>query len=249
MKVFSVKGITKSGKTTTIENIIKELRKRRYSVGSVKEIHFEDFAIDTEGTNTYRHKEAGSQLVTARGYYETDILFQKKLDIYDILKLYDHDYVVLEGVTDANVPQIITAHNTDEIDERINGSVFAISGIIAKEINEYKGIPVINSVTDYSKLTDLIEKKVFDLLPDFPVECCNECGYGCRGLTENILKGKSTREDCKILNRNVNLYINDKKIEMVPFVEKILKNAVFGVVKELEGFKEGKSIKIEIGEE
>ena len=42
MKVFSVIGISKSGKTTTIENIIKELRKRNYSVGSVKEIHFEN---------------------------------------------------------------------------------------------------------------------------------------------------------------------------------------------------------------
>ena len=59
MKVFSVFGITKSGKTTTIENIIAELRKRRYSVGSVKEIHFEIFAIDTEGTNADRHKKDG----------------------------------------------------------------------------------------------------------------------------------------------------------------------------------------------
>ena len=85
MKVFSVVGITQSGKTTTIENIIKELRGRGYSVGSVKEIHFEEFAIDTEGTNTFRHKEAGSQLVTARGNYETDMLFQEKLHIDRLL--------------------------------------------------------------------------------------------------------------------------------------------------------------------
>ncbi|MFA7550797.1 MAG: molybdopterin-guanine dinucleotide biosynthesis protein MobB, partial [Sedimentibacter sp.] len=60
MKVFSVIGITKSGKTTTIENIIKELLKRNYTVGSVKEIHFEQFKMDPEGTNTFRHKTAGS---------------------------------------------------------------------------------------------------------------------------------------------------------------------------------------------
>ena len=64
MKVFSVIGLTKSGKTTTIENIIKELRKRNYTVGSVKEIHFEKFKMDVDGTNTHRHKMAGSQLVT-----------------------------------------------------------------------------------------------------------------------------------------------------------------------------------------
>ena len=32
------------------------------------------------------------------------------LPIFDILKHYDHDYVILEGVTDCNVPRIITAH-------------------------------------------------------------------------------------------------------------------------------------------
>ncbi len=39
MKVFSVFGITQSGKTTTIEKIITELRKRRFTVGSVKKIY------------------------------------------------------------------------------------------------------------------------------------------------------------------------------------------------------------------
>jgi molybdopterin-guanine dinucleotide biosynthesis protein B len=52
MKVFSVIGLSKSGKTTTIENIIKELRRRNYTVGSVKEIHFEKFKMDIEGTFT-----------------------------------------------------------------------------------------------------------------------------------------------------------------------------------------------------
>lgn len=56
MKVLSVIGTSKTGKTTIIENIIRELRRRRYTVGSVKDIHFEKFAMDTEGTNTDRHK-------------------------------------------------------------------------------------------------------------------------------------------------------------------------------------------------
>ncbi|MCL0076168.1 molybdopterin-guanine dinucleotide biosynthesis protein MobB, partial [Dehalococcoidia bacterium] len=103
MKAFSVIGITQSGKTTTIENIIRGLKKRRYSVGSVKEIHFEEFAIDQEGTNTYRHRVAGSELVTARGYYETDILFPEQLSMEQILRFYEQDYIVLEGVTDCNV--------------------------------------------------------------------------------------------------------------------------------------------------
>lgn len=68
MRIFSVSGISKSGKTTTIEEIIKELRRRRYTVGSIKDIHFEAFAIDGPSTNTARHRRAGSELVTAWGW-------------------------------------------------------------------------------------------------------------------------------------------------------------------------------------
>ena len=36
-------------------------------MGSVKNIHFEQFTLDMEGSNTWRHKQAGSELVVARG--------------------------------------------------------------------------------------------------------------------------------------------------------------------------------------
>lgn len=166
MKVFTVVGITLSGKTTTIENIIRELRKRGYSVGSVKEIHYEKFQIDTEGTNTYRHKMAGSQLVTARGFYETDILFQEKLNIHKILEFYDYDYVVLEGVSDGNFPKIIAASTEEEVLERLDENTFAISGKLANKVKEFKGLPVINAMEDAEKLVDLIEEKVDYYTPE-----------------------------------------------------------------------------------
>ena len=246
MKVFSVVGITESGKTTTIENIIKELKKRGYSVGSVKEIHFEQFAIDTEGSNTYRHKEAGSQLVTARGYYETDILFQEKLSIEKILKFYDHDFVVLEGVIDANVPKIITAHNEKEVLERLDDMVFAISGKLSNTLEEFETLPVINTMNNVERLVDLIEEKVYDKLPDFPEECCDKCGYNCRQLGAMILKGQAKREDCILKESKVKLQIDGKDIDMVPFVQNILSNAILGVVKELEGYEKGKEITVRI---
>ncbi len=247
MKVFSVFGITLSGKTTTIENIIRELTKRRYSVGSVKEIHFEEFAIDQEGSNTDRHWRAGSQLVTARGYNETDILYKKMLTIEEILRFYSHDYVVLEGVTNSNVPKIIAAHTIEEIEERLDDSVFAISGQIAKELTEYKGLPVINSMDNIEALVNLIEEKVFEKLPEFPPECCSSCGSSCEELSAKILKGEAKREDCSIEKGAISLKINDNEIKMVPFVKSILLNTVLGVIKELEGYQEGAEITIRIG--
>lgn len=246
MKVFSIVGITQSGKTTTIENIIKELRKRRYSVGSVKEIHFEEFAIDIEGSNTHRHKEAGSQLVTARGYYETDILFQEKLSLDEILKHYDYDFVVLEGVGDANVPKIVSAHDEEGILARLDDLTFAVSGRISNTIDKFNDLPVINATKDIEELVDLIEEKVYKRLPDFPEECCKECGCSCRELGAKILKNEAQREDCILSKASVKLEIDGKNIDMVPFVQTILSNAVKGVVKELEGYEKGKEIVIKL---
>lgn len=244
MKVFSVIGITDSGKTTTIENIIKELKKRNYTVGTVKQIHFHDFKMDLEGTNTDRHKKAGSELVTARGEYETDILFQEKLSVNEILNFYSHDYVILEGVRDTCAPKIVTAHDEEGIEDRIDETVFAVSGRIADKIDEYKGLPAISGVRNIEKLVDLIEEKVFDRLPDMKDECCMKCGHTCRELCSMIIKEEVERRDCVLNEQKVILKINGKEISMVPFVQKILINSIEAVVKELEGYNENGEIEI-----
>ncbi len=248
MKVFSVTGFTQSGKTTTIEKIITELRSRGYSVGSVKEIHFEDFKIDKEGTNTYRHKQAGSQLVTALGYYETDILFQEKLQIEKVLELYNYDYVILEGVSDGNFPMILTAHNEQELDERWSPYVFCVSGRISKDMTEYRGVRAIDAMTDIATLVDFIELKVYDKLPAFPPQCCSACGFSCDEMGKRIISGIAHRSDCKISNGDIKLYIGEKEISMVPFVQALLRNAVLGVVKELDGYKDNAAIKVTLGD-
>jgi molybdopterin-guanine dinucleotide biosynthesis adapter protein len=246
MKILSVAGITKTGKTTVVENIIRELKKRGYSVGSVKEIHFEEFGIDTPGTNTDRHRNAGSELVTARGLKETDVLFPGMLPMDKILSFYDQDYCILEGVTDINVPIIITAHNTDEIDSRIDGRTLAVSGVIANSIKEYRGYPVINCISETERLADLIEQKVPELMPDFDADCCSACGCDCRTLLKKILSGEKKRDDCVLGKAVINLSINGKPVKLVPFVQNILRNAVLGVVSELNGYEKDADIEISV---
>lgn len=160
MKVFSVIGVSKSGKTTTVEKVISELRSRGYTVGSVKDIHYEGFTLDQEGTNTYRHKMAGSQLVTARGLNETDVMFPARMSLAEILKFYNQDFVILEGAYDFKGPGIIAASTEEEIDARRRDNIFAVAGQISNILTEYAGLPVINAVTDAAKLVDLIETAV-----------------------------------------------------------------------------------------
>jgi molybdopterin-guanine dinucleotide biosynthesis protein B len=167
MKVFSVIGFSRSGKTTTIECLIRELKKRGYRVGSVKEIHFESFAMDADpASNTNRHRMAGAELVTARGLSETNILFPEKLDLERILSFYEgFDYVICEGVQDYPIPTIITAGTALDLESKWNDFVFCISGRNAEERGEYRGVPAISAVSDAAGLADLIEERVCDLPP------------------------------------------------------------------------------------
>lgn len=160
MKVFSVFGITDSGKTTTVEAVIAELCRRNYSVASIKDIHFNEFAIDEEGTDTWRHKKAGSQLVTARGLHETDVMFPFRLSLKKLISFYDHDFLVLEGANNFLGPAIISAHTEEEVDQRNRDTVFAITGQISGKLDNYCGLPVFDTRKNVAKLVDLIEEKV-----------------------------------------------------------------------------------------
>jgi molybdopterin-guanine dinucleotide biosynthesis protein B len=251
MRVLSVCGITGSGKTTTIENIIKELRARGYKVGSVKDIHFEAFKMDPDPTtNTNRHKAAGATLVTALGYFETAILYPIRLPLDSVLDFYekdDYDWVVLEGVDCIAVPTIVTAHNAEDLEQKWVPMAFAVSGIISASITEYQDKPSIDSTTDITKLTDLIELKVYDRLPNFPPECCMACGMTCEQLAHAIIAGEKRRSDC-IADQGIELYCNGRRVMMVPFVQNLLKNALLGVVSELEGYEKGCEINVRLSD-
>lgn len=245
MKVITVLGLTGSGKTTVIENIIIELKKRGYSVGSIKQIHNEAFTIDTEGKNTWRHRKAGAKTVTARSNQETDILYLGEKPIYEVLSHYNEDFVVMEGVRDAVVPEITTCKE-DTVPE-ISPLSIAVSGRYSNNAtNDFLGIPVIDSISNIKKLVDLIIEKTPNLMMDVDPKCCSMCGHDCRTFLARCLKGERKIEECVLNTTRVSLKINGKEIYMVPFVESMISNVVVGATRGLKGFKEGTEIEIKI---
>lgn len=95
----------KSGKTTTVTGLIKELKKRGYRTGTVKSVFCPEFSLDTSDSNTWRHREAGADLVCIKGKKETDILLpaDKSGDFYEKLPV---DFLILEGEYELCVPRI-----------------------------------------------------------------------------------------------------------------------------------------------
>ncbi|MGQ9618289.1 MAG: molybdopterin-guanine dinucleotide biosynthesis protein B [Candidatus Aminicenantia bacterium] len=60
--IICIVGKSDSGKTTIIEKLIHELKRRGLKVGTVKhDVH--EFEIDKEGKDSYRHKRAGAEFV------------------------------------------------------------------------------------------------------------------------------------------------------------------------------------------
>lgn len=247
MKVIAINGITKTGKTTACEVIIEGLRKRGYSVGSVKEIHFEEFKIDPNNeNNTNRHRLAGSQLVIARGLHETDVLYQEMLPIQNILKHFNHDFVILEGVSDCNCPRIITGVTNEDLEIKLDGRVIAITGKYSNDHQgTYNGIPIINTLTERERLVQFVIDNAFEPLPDYDPHCCSACGHTCRELTLLVCQKKAKLSDCIVDDKNIHLKINGEEIQMVEFVQKILKNSVMSIVSELDGYKKDSTVDIE----
>ena len=247
MKVFSICGYSDSGKTTTAEHIIRELTARGYKVGSVKEIHAEGFAIDgAPSSDTARQRGAGSTLVTARGLTETDVMFPGKLDMRKILRFYDgFDYVIGESVRELPVPMIVTAGTTEDLDKNWNPFIFCVSGVIADEISEYKGIPAISAMSAIKALTDLIEEKVFDMLPMADPAHCGLCGFDCHRMAARILSGESTRSACKC-SEGPEIYLDGQRITLVPFVQAAFNDVVMGFIRNLKGYVEGADVDIKL---
>ena len=63
MLTIAVIGSKGSGKTTVTEVLIRELTKKGYKVATVKHIPEQNFTIDTEGKDTWRHARAGASKV------------------------------------------------------------------------------------------------------------------------------------------------------------------------------------------
>jgi molybdopterin-guanine dinucleotide biosynthesis protein B len=60
--IVALVGRPDGGKTTLLEQLIPALARRGYRVGTIKH-HVHDFAFDTPGKDTWRHKQAGARTV------------------------------------------------------------------------------------------------------------------------------------------------------------------------------------------
>ena len=99
--VLSIVGKSKVGKTTLLEKLIPEIRRRGYRVGTLKHDAHDHFEIDHVGKDTWRHREAGAQTVaiSSPSRFALTKATERELDLDSIIAVYfsDEDLVLTEG--------------------------------------------------------------------------------------------------------------------------------------------------------
>lgn len=259
-RFIAVVGGKHSGKTTVIQQLLLILKSRGYRVATIKEMpNISSIDKQSENHDTWKHSEAGADIVVASPQDETVLFIKRKLSINEIaFFLQSEDYVLLEGFEKERVlPKIIAAKTVDEAASFSNGLTIAISGLLAESPVEMEKvsklqIPVFNAKLQTETLVDLVEQKTFPLLPNL-IDCAkcrplSECGYpSCYEYAKAIISGKSKTRCCPLdLKENFVIKINGNRLPLKDFPQAIIQNILMGLVSSLHGAKDIKTLKIEI---
>ncbi len=167
MQVIAVVGNKKSGKTTTIENLVKELTKRGHKLAVIKHISKPDFTIDTVGKDTWKFARAGAKTIISVADNEIakieKIQFEK-VSLEELLKRCEKcELVIIEGLkklvsTKKNISKIVVTKSIQEVEKALESfrPIIAFSGPYASNNSNLK-IPYANGLANPQKLADIVE--------------------------------------------------------------------------------------------
>jgi molybdopterin-guanine dinucleotide biosynthesis protein MobB len=156
--IVSVVGRSNSGKTTLLEELIVELKRRGYTVAAVKHSG-SDFQLDHPGKDSWRFAKAGSDAVMLAS--PNGLAFLQKAsrpptfeEVVDFLGN-RYDFILVEGFKESNAPKI-------EVHRKELGSlVTPPERLFAVVTDEQLDVSVPQfSSRDGVALVDLLEKRL-----------------------------------------------------------------------------------------
>lgn len=105
--VVSIVGRSESGKTTLIESLIPELRRRGHRIGTIKHTHHA-LEIDQAGKDSSRHRAAGAQTVILASPGQIAMIKSVPSEsVADLVRYFeDVDLLITEGYKRAKTPKI-----------------------------------------------------------------------------------------------------------------------------------------------
>jgi molybdopterin-guanine dinucleotide biosynthesis protein B len=107
--LITIIGKSRSGKTTLMEKLIHELKRRGYRVGTIKHHSHRGFEIDQPGKDSWRHAQAGSDhvVIASPDRIASYRNLEHELVLDDIAYgMTDVDIILTEGYLQAGKPTI-----------------------------------------------------------------------------------------------------------------------------------------------
>jgi len=121
--LICIVGQSNTGKTTFLEKLIAEFKRRGYRVGTVKHYHG-DFEIDQPGKDSWRFARAGADAVCISAPQKAAVIrrVERELSLEDIISLMnDVDIILAEGYKSADRPRIeVLAPQGEPVSSREN---------------------------------------------------------------------------------------------------------------------------------
>ncbi|MFC1978683.1 molybdopterin-guanine dinucleotide biosynthesis protein B [Chloroflexota bacterium] len=156
--VICIAGQSGSGKTTFIEKLIPELKKRGYRLAVIKH-HPHDFDIDVEGKDSWRYMQAGSDAAVVSAPHKVGLVKNVDHDLSpDELRTLvgnGYDLIIIEGFKKSNVPKIEVHRKALD-----KGLVCAPDDLTAVATDEKLNISAPQyDLTNIIGVADLIERK------------------------------------------------------------------------------------------
>ena len=166
-RIFAVVGTKKSGKTTALEALTKELTKRDYEVAAVKHISEEGFSFDTEGKDTWRFTRAGAKTIIAVSSNEVVTVEKtgaENISLREILRrCKNRDVILLEGFKELvarnrRIYKIVTVKSADEAYKAMNSfePILVFVGPFSTEKLKLE-TPYVDALKNPKRLADLLE--------------------------------------------------------------------------------------------
>jgi molybdopterin-guanine dinucleotide biosynthesis protein B len=155
--IISIVGKSDSGKTTLIEKLIPELKRRGFRIGTVKHAHH-GFEIDREGKDSFRHKAAGADTVMVVSPDSVAMVKNGGGMTLDSVSGYfsDVDIVITEGYKRENKPKIEVFRRERHKEPLCTDDVNLVAIVTDDEIDI--AVPKFR-LEDIKGLADLIEKR------------------------------------------------------------------------------------------
>jgi len=161
--IISIVGYSDAGKTTLVEKLVPELKKKGYRVGTIKNSHHE-LNFDKKGKDSWRHFASGADAVVVASVDKTVMIRRQENRGNDshgqLLFLENHltdmDVIIAEGYKNAGFPKIeVFRSQVHEVPICLNSDTLAA---IVTDADLNTSVPVFG-LEESERLADFIEQK------------------------------------------------------------------------------------------